>query len=231
MALVQDPTNPTGVTDTRQAKGGTGGAQRARTRKAYAALELKKQNYSWQEVAETLGFPDGKAALVAVEKALETGILSPESQELMRQMAGRRLEEWLYTLDGDARNAESPDRFTAIRESRGLLETHMKLFGYAAPQEVAIYNPLESEVQEFVSEMIRRRQNGKVLEESDIFDTDPDDETWELPAGRATVPGEVMPDTDDEDDVQSLNADAPDWEYAQPEPRPAPVTVDDVKDF
>lgn len=174
MTIAQDKSDPTGVREDR--KGGSSTAVvRARERKANAALQLKKDNCTWDEIAEVLGYPTARHALIAVEQMLEQGALTQESQEFMRHLAGRKLEDWLYVLDKDIRD-DSPDRFVAITKSRDLLETHMRLFGYAKPTEVAIYNPLESEVTEFIAAVVAARDDGKSLREDDIFSAEPDDD-------------------------------------------------------
>lgn len=198
MTLMQDKSDPTGVIDTSE-RGSSAGV-RARERKAHAALELKKAGESWDTIAEVLGFPTARAALVAVEKTLESGIMSPESQEFMRRLAGSRLEEWLFALRDKTRDGEHPDQLAAIAKSREVLETHMKLFGYAAPAEVAIYNPLESEVTEFVAAITRAKEGGKKLIESDIFETEADEE------GVYRVTSEKQPEPEPEPVVEAPRA-------------------------
>jgi hypothetical protein len=172
MTLAQDSSDPTGVAET-----GNGGSAtaRARERKAHAAIELKKDGNSWGDIAEILGYPTPRAALVATEQALEKGIFSQESQEFMRQVASMRLEELLFAVQPKATDRDCPEQLAAVGKARELIETHMKLNGYAAPAELAIYNPLDSEVSEFVAAMQQRHNAGKTLTESDIFETEADD--------------------------------------------------------
>lgn len=204
MTIIQDKTDPTGVRDTSPA--GSSSAIRARERKAAAALALRKDNVSWDEIAEVLGYPTARAALVAVEQMLEKGALTPESQEFLRALAASRLEELIYAGRQKALDDQAPDQLAAMGQVRQLIETHMKLLGYAAPQELAIYNPLEGEVQEFIA-MVQQRKAGKQLEESDIFSTEADE------SGVYHVTG------------------VDEGHYGEDEPEPEPAEPDYLKDF
>lgn len=179
MAIVQDPTHPTGVVDT-SPKGSSAGA-RARERKAMAALELRKRNVGWPDIAETLGFPSGRHAQTAVETTL-ADCFDEESQDLLRRLAAAHLEDMLFALRAKAMDPENAEQLGAINQRRQLIETHMKLLGYARPTEVAIYNPLDSEISEFVAATIRKESAGKKLAESDIFDMEEDEDgTYVMP--------------------------------------------------
>lgn len=179
MAHTHDATHPTGIVDT--SVRGSGAAVKARERKAMAALELRKRNVPWPDIAETLGFPTGQHAQTAVERTL-ADCFDEESQDLLRRLAASHLEDMLYVLRGKAMDPECAEQLSAINQRRQLIETHMKLLGYARPTEVAIYNPLDSEVSEFVAATIRKDSVGKQLDESDIFEmTEDEDGVYTLP--------------------------------------------------
>lgn len=178
MTMVQDSTDETGVSDDSE-RGGSGVAA-ARMRKARAALESKREGWTWDEIAETWGYPTARAAKVAAEKAMEAGLLDVESQEFMRKMASARLEALLKKVWEVAHDDENPGQVAAVRECRMLVMDHSKLMGYIAPQELAIYSPMASEIEKFVG-LVRQQNAGPVLEESDIFGDD--GEAFELVEG------------------------------------------------
>lgn len=187
--LVQDATHPTGVSTDGD---GDSGVHRARQRKAMAALALRRDNYTWQRIAETLGFPTPRAALVAVEGALEAGLATDESQEFMRRMAGEHLQILLAGVMRKARDPEHPEHLAAVSKAREIVMDHAKLMGYLAPQEVAIYTPLASEIQQFVGDIIKSRQPDS-LTEDDIFADEPPLELEQGSDGTYGMPEEEHP--------------------------------------
>lgn len=167
MTLVQDSTHPTGVSADR----GGSSVTRARERKANAALAMRKDHHSWADIAEVLGYPTPKAALVAVEQALEAGLATDESQDFMRRMASETLQTLLYGVMKKARDPDHPEHLLAVTKAREVVMDHAKLMGYVAPAEVAIYTPMAKEIEEFIGEVLKERQPD-TLEESDIFGDD-----------------------------------------------------------
>lgn len=169
--LAQDSTHETGVAVLDKPSTDSG-VVRARMRKANAALALKRDGYSWDRIASTLGYPTPRTALVAVEQALEEGLATDESQEFMRRMAGEQLQILLAGLMPKARDPHHPDQLAAVGKARELIMDHAKLMGYMAPQEVAIYTPMAAEIQEFIGTVIKEKQP-KSLMQDNIFDDEP----------------------------------------------------------
>lgn len=169
MAHVQDPSHPTGVSGARE-----GDTYRARNRKAAAALKLRQQHKSWEEVAETLGYSSPRYAIMAVEKALEDGLNTQESKEFMRMLASKKLEELIYVVWTKATDPESPEQLNAVGKARELIMDYAKMNGFMAPQELAIYNPLDREIEELVGKMITKDMPD--IEQGDIFEMEPDDD-------------------------------------------------------
>jgi hypothetical protein len=93
MVIQQDSSHPTGVTGTKSRE-----LTKARMRKAEAALDMRHRHIGWQEIAETLGYPTPRHALIAVEKALQAGLQTDESKEFMRLLAGKKLEELIFAV-------------------------------------------------------------------------------------------------------------------------------------
>lgn len=166
--IEQDSSDPTGVT---QHEDQTDGKEviRARDRKANAALQLAISGATWEDIAEALGFPTARAALVATEKALEKE-LRAHSKEFLRTIASKRLERLLRSTWRKAIDEDSPEHLPAVGKARELLADFRKLHGLDAPVEVAFYSPAEGEIEQWVASQIIK--DAPALEEADIFDDD-----------------------------------------------------------
>jgi hypothetical protein len=148
----------------------TKGVVRARERKATAALQLRTAGASWEEIADTLGYPTARSALLAVEKALEKELRTDESRAQMRDMAGRRLERLLRSAWGKATNPRHPEHLQAMARSRDIIDRHIKLYGLDAPAEVVIHSPSMTELEEWVARVVQA--DAPALEEANIFDVE-----------------------------------------------------------
>lgn len=163
--MAQDSTHETGILSDNDKDPST---IRARDRKANAAIQLKASGANWEDIAEVLGFPTGRAAKVAVEKALEKE-LREESKEYLIKMADKRLETLLRGIWNKAIDTNSPEQMTAVSKAREIIADHRRLFGLDKPTEVAVYSPSEAELQEWVAEHVH---TGPSLEEDDIFEVE-----------------------------------------------------------
>ena len=162
----QDSSHPTGVVSTNPHDSET---IRARDRKANAAIQLRLSGATWQEVAEVIGFPTARAALVATERALEKELRN-ESKDEMRALAGKRLDRLLRAVWAKALNPESPEQMVAVTKAREIISQHTKLFGLDAPTEMVVHSPAQQELEAWVATVVA---TGKPqLEEADIFDVD-----------------------------------------------------------
>lgn len=168
MATEQDPTDPTGIRDD-SPQGGSVPA-RARDRKANAALQMRIAGASWDEIAEVVGFPTGRAALVATERALEKELKTEESQKHMRSMAGKRLERLLRGVWTKAIDPNNPEHLQAVDRARLLIDRHAKLYGLDAPTEFVVTNPSQTELESWVGKVLR--ESNADLTEPDIFDVE-----------------------------------------------------------
>jgi hypothetical protein len=152
----QDPTDPTGVRDLapqRYAGGPDGSVVRARTRKANAAVQMRLAGATWPEIAQTLGYPTPRTALVAVERTLEKQ-LDETDRAKMRSLAGARLERLLRSVWTKAVDPDSPEQMIAVSKAREILADHRKLFGLDAPTEVIVHNPSAAELEEWVAGVV-----------------------------------------------------------------------------
>lgn len=171
----QDPNEPSGISDDSE-KGGSM-VSRARNRKANAALQLRIAGASWSEIAESLGYPTPRAALVATEKALEKELKTEESQTAMRSLAGKRLERILRGVWSKAIDPKNPEHLLAADKARLLIDRHAKLYGLDAPTEVVVSNPSQVELERWVATVVQAQQPG--LDEADIFDAEVIDDDGE----------------------------------------------------
>lgn len=170
MTQVQDSTHPTGVSTVDEDDRGGSALARARDRKANAALQLRMAGAQWDEIAETLGYPTARAALVATERALEKEARAPETQALMREMISRRYERMTRSFFSRAINEQHPEQFTAAEMVRKLTGDYVKINGLAAPTEFVVHNPTQAEVEAWIAQVTTSGVTD--IEEGDIFDVE-----------------------------------------------------------
>jgi hypothetical protein len=162
----QDHNDPTGVAHLSTGKPASS-VIRARDRKANAALQMKLAGATWAEIAEVLGYPTPRQALVATERALKKELSTEQSQAAMRGLAGKRLERLLRGIWTKAIDPSSPEHLPAARAAREIIAQHAKLYGLDAPTEMVVHAPTVTELEAWVS----RVHNGAAhpLDEHDIF--------------------------------------------------------------
>lgn len=147
MSHAQDSSDPTGIAEYSPGSH----TIRARERKQNAALQMKLAGATWQEVAEVIGYPTARQAIVAVEQSLERELAHPDSQAQLRAMAGKRLERLLRSTWPKALNDENPEHLQAVGKAREILGDYAKLFGLNAPTEVTVHNPTTAELDRWVA--------------------------------------------------------------------------------
>lgn len=172
----QDSSDPTGVRAEHNTKQSL---VRARERKANAALQMRLAGATWNDIAEVIGYPTPRQAVIAVERALEKELSTEQSQAKMRSMAGQRLDRLLRSVWTKALNPESPEHLQAITKARELIAQHAKLYGLDAPTEVVVHNPTAHELEQWVATVVSAKS--PPIDEWDIFEgevvegEDPDD--------------------------------------------------------
>lgn len=168
MTLSQNSNNPTGVDDT--SPEGSSGATRARLRKAHAALQMRKEFRTWDDIAAALGYPTPRAAIVATELALERELYTVESAEFMRKMAGERYDALLATVWPAATNPNDPNHLAYIDRARQLMAAHAENHGYTAPKRSPVASPVTAQIESWVSQVLQL-QTPEVAE-ADILDAE-----------------------------------------------------------
>jgi len=155
MVQQQDSTDPTGVSSpTKQWKDPGNAAGRARNRKANAALQMRYAGATWTEIAQGLGYPTPRTAMVATEKALERELANADDREKMRRLAGARLERLIRAAWPKAIDPENPDQAVFISKAREVIADHRKLFGLDSPVEVVVHNPSQAELEAWVAKVV-----------------------------------------------------------------------------
>lgn len=165
--IEQDASHPTGVVD--HTPRGNSVAINARNRKARAALALRRDHHTWDEIAEELGYPTGRLAMVATERALVTELQTVEGHEFLRHMAADRYDKLMRSIWKKATNPEDPEHLQALDRARGLMRDHQELLGYAAPKQ-ANTNPATERIEQWVAGVIKAA--APALEEAPIFEAD-----------------------------------------------------------
>jgi hypothetical protein len=164
----QDSGEPSGVGD--DSPSGGSNVARARDRKAHAAMQLRKTGASWDEIAEVIGYPTARAALVSVERTLEKDLLTDEGKKFMRRLASERLDRLLRGVWTKAIDPGNPDHLQAVDRARQLIDRHARLHGLDAPTEHIVHSPTQMELEKWVSEVISASR--PALDEADIFEAE-----------------------------------------------------------
>lgn len=147
-----------------------GAKYRERNRKAAAALQMRLDHHTWEEVCEVVGYPDPRTASRAVEMALQRELTSGESREAMRKMVQMKLDRLLSSVWKKATDEEHPEQMTALSKAKEILAQQTKLHALDAPTEVIVHSPAQAEIDQWVAEVVR--QQTPEVEEADIFDVE-----------------------------------------------------------
>jgi len=178
----QDSNDPTGVNG--KTSGGTGASgnsvSRARHRKANAAVQLALAGASWDDIAVSLGYPTGRTARIATERALEKQLSNHNDREQMRKFANARLERLLRSVWAKAIDPDHPEHLVALTKAKELIDRHAKLYGLDAPTEVVVHTPTATELEAWVAK-VTTLLTPKV-DEYDILDAEVIDEPPALEA-------------------------------------------------
>lgn len=180
MATFQDSSHPEGVATDDTHHGGKRSVSTARTRKADAALQLKTSGATWSEIAQVLGYPTPRQAMLACEKALVRQLNDEDDKAKMRAISGARLERLLRGVWNKAIDPSDPEQLSAVSRARELISDHNKLYGLAAPTEIVVSTPTQSELEDWVLRMTATMVPD--TEEADIWDGEVVEEDDEPPA-------------------------------------------------
>jgi hypothetical protein len=166
VVISQDSSDPTGIKAPERKQNSPNPASRARNRKADAALSLAIGGVGWNDIASALGYPTGRTARVAAEKALQRQLDTPEDRAQLRKMADLRIIRLLQGAWPKAINPDHPEHLAALAKCRDLIGDYRKLYGLDAPSEVVVHTPDAAEIEAFVARLV----NPVPVQEFDIID-------------------------------------------------------------
>lgn len=177
MATFQDSSHPEGVSTDDQHHGGKKAATAARMRKADAALQLKTSGATWSEIAQVCGYPTPRQAMLAVEKALVRQLNDEDDKAKMRAVSGARLERLLRGIWHKAIDPNNEEQMVAVSRARELISDHNKLYGLAAPTEIVVSTPTQTELEDWVlrmtAAMVPDTEEADIWEGEVVDDDDP----------------------------------------------------------
>lgn len=180
----QDANDPTGVSNV---PGTPPTATPARLRKANASIQMRLAGATWAEIAQALGYPTPRAALVAVEKALEKELQSQDDRETLRSLASLRLDRLLRSVWPKAVDPANPEHLLAVTKARELVAQFSKLHGLDAPAEVIVHSPTVNQIEEWVARAVSLGL--PAVEEYDVIDVDVIDDDDDPDAGVPALVG------------------------------------------
>lgn len=142
-----------------------------RTTQSAAALQLRIDGASWDDIATILEYSSPIDARHAVERALALEAASPEKVEHVRLVNSKRLERIYRSLSRRAVNPKDPDHLQYVRAAVTVIDRHSKLWGADSPQQMNVtVSPSVGEIEKWVSNMARE-VHGQI-EEGDILDVE-----------------------------------------------------------
>jgi hypothetical protein len=136
-----------------------------------AALQLRLSGASYADIATTLGMATPRAALSAVTRELSrTSEGLVEERDEMRRIESARLDELLVGVMERATNPEDSEHLAAVRTAVTIVDRRIKLYGLDAPAEMVIHTPTQTELDQWVAQMVAVAMPKAALEEPDILD-------------------------------------------------------------
>jgi hypothetical protein len=138
---------------------------RATRQEAAVTLRIYGANYS--EIARTLGYASPTHARQAVERSLASAA-GQDSREQLRFIEARRLERLLRSVMSKATDEKNEEHLAAVRTAVAIIDRHARLYGLDAPQEMVVYTPAASEIEQWVATM-SRQVRAELPQEADII--------------------------------------------------------------
>lgn len=146
-----------------------------------AAIFLKMKGYTYTQIAKHLNYASANHARLSVERGLAASV-GPDEKAQARFLNGRRLERILRGVWKKATNPESEEHLPAARVALALIDRHIRLYGADAPSEMVIYNPGQTEIDQWLKEATKHVREA-TPDEVDIIDA-------EIVEGEAGIPDE-----------------------------------------
>lgn len=143
----------------------------ARMTQASAALQLRIDGASWEDIARLLEFSSSIDARQSVERALAAEVKDPEKVDEIRLVNSKRLEKIYQSLARRASNPKDPDHLQYVRAAVTVIDRHSKLWGADSPQQMNVtVSPSVGEIEKWVANMAQQ-VHGEMIE-GDILDVE-----------------------------------------------------------
>lgn len=143
----------------------------ARNKEKRAALTLRLAGASYAEIADAVGYASAADARNAVVAELASYEATDDERKQLRREEAARVERLMRSVWGKATDPNNPEHLSAVKIALQLVERHGRIYGVDMPQEVVIYNPTASEIDEWVATIIQQDESQhQVIEAAVIVD-------------------------------------------------------------
>lgn len=142
--------------------------QRRRIRRSDAGIQLMLTGWSWQTIADRLGYASPAYAEKEILEAIAATTTTLDKEQ-GRRVLNLRYGELYRSVVDKAMDPDSPEQLPAHRAAMSVLERISKLNGWDAPSEVSITSPSQGELMRAVEVLLGAAQG----EAADIIDVDP----------------------------------------------------------
>jgi hypothetical protein len=142
----------------------------APARMGAAAVQLRVNGTSYDDIAMTLGLSSPRAALTLVSRELaQQGEGLDEERDALRRVEAARLDELLVSVMEKATDTEHGEHLPAVKTAVTIIDRRIKLYGLDAPSEVIVHTPTQTELDQWVSTMVGHSMPPQAALEPDIM--------------------------------------------------------------
>jgi hypothetical protein len=145
----------------------------APVRMGAAAVQLRVNGTSYEDIAMTLGLSSPRAALTLVSRELaQQGEGMEEERDELRRVEAARLDELLVSVMAKATDPECSEHLPAVRTAVTIIDRRIKLYGLDAPTEITVHTPTATELDNWVASMVAHSMPPQAALEPDIMGDD-----------------------------------------------------------
>jgi hypothetical protein len=142
----------------------------SRRRNARAAVALRLAGATYPEIADTLEIDTPDKARELIERELAANGMDDNRRHNLREEEAARIMRLMRGVWGKATDPENPEHLPATRVALALIDRHARLMGLDAPQEVVVYTPTTTEIDQWVADMLTRSTDGQFdVKEPDVI--------------------------------------------------------------
>jgi hypothetical protein len=133
-----------------------------------AAVAMRVHGANYSEIARVLGYSNVTSARLAVERGLSASATT-EGKEYRRLLESRRIERLMRSVMRRATDETDSEHLGYVRTALALVDRHARLWGLDAPQEMIMYNPTATEMDQWIATH-RKAIEQDYPEEADIIE-------------------------------------------------------------